>query len=116
MRTKRISSPESEIDSRPTLTPEARENRIIADAYDLAEKQIREGTASSQVLTHFLKLGSSKEKQEREKQAEEIKLLRARTESLEALKSTEELYRNAIKAMQRYSGALSEEDPEDENY
>ena len=62
---------------RPALTPEARENQLIYLATDLAEKQLREGTASSQVITHYLKLGSTKEKLEREKLAEENNLLRA---------------------------------------
>ena len=45
---------------RPALTPEARENQMISLAVDLAEKQLMEGTASSQVITHYLKLGSTK--------------------------------------------------------
>lgn len=35
---------------RPALTPEARENQLAALAVDLAERQLREGTASSQVM------------------------------------------------------------------
>ena len=61
---------------RPALTPEARENQLISLAVDLAEKQLQEGTASSQVITHYLKLGSTKERIEREileKQKELIK-------------------------------------------
>lgn len=111
MGTKRNNSPETNIELRPALTPEARENQIIAAAYDLAEQQILNGTVSSQVLSHFLKLGSTKEKQERAKQEEEIKLLRAKTEALESAKSTEELYRNAINSMMIYSGAV---DPDEE--
>ena len=89
---------------RPALTPEARENQLIYLATDLAEKQLREGTASSQVITHYLKLGSTKEKLEREKLEEENKLLRAKTENLQSQKNVEETYLNAIKAMKRYSG------------
>ena len=89
---------------RPALTSEARENQLICLATDLAEKQLREGTASSQVITHYLKLGSTKEKLEREKLEEENKLLRAKTENLQSQKNVEEAYLKAINAMKRYSG------------
>lgn len=89
---------------RPALTPEARENQMISLAVDLAEKQLIEGTASSQVITHYLKLGSTKERLEKEKLEEENKLLKARTEALQSAKRVEELYSDAIAAMKRYSG------------
>ena len=89
---------------RPALTPEARENQMIFLATELAEQQLRDGTASSQVITHYLKLGSSKEKLERDILKEQKKLITARTEALESSKRIEELYENAIKAMKKYSG------------
>ena len=89
---------------RPALTPEARENQMISLAVDLAEKQLQEGTASSQVITHYLKLGSMRERLEREKLAEENKLRRAKTKSIEEAADMKDLYVNAIKAMARYSG------------
>ena len=89
---------------RPALSPEARENQLIAAAVDLAEKQILEGTASSQVITHFLKLGSMREKLERERLEEENKLLKAKTKHIENMESNQELYANAIAAMKRYTG------------
>ena len=89
---------------RPALTPEARENQMISLAVDLAEKQLQEGTASSQVITHYLKLGSMRERLEREKLAEENKLLRAKTKSIEEAADMKDLYVNAIKALARYSG------------
>lgn len=96
---------------RPGLTPEARENQIIADAMDMAEEQILNRTASSQVLTHFLKLATTKMELEKEKLRNENELLRAKTEAIQSSQHTEELYKNAIKAMQRYSGqGVSEED------
>lgn len=90
--------------SRRALTPEARENQLVAMAVDLAERQIREGTASSQVITHFLKLGTVKEKLEREKLEKENELLKAKTENIQALKRSEELYAEVIEAMKSYSG------------
>lgn len=95
---------------RPAITPEARENQLISLAVDLAEKQLMEGTASSQVITHYLKLGTTKERLEREKLEEENKLLRAKTEAMQSTKRMEELYENAIIAMRRYSGHGDEED------
>lgn len=95
---------------RPALTPEARENQLISLAVDLAEKQLQKGTASSQVITHYLKLGSTKERLEKEKLAEENKLLRARTEALQSAKKQEELFEQAIKAMRRYSGNGDDDD------
>lgn len=89
---------------RPALTPEARENQMISLAVDLAEKQLQEGTASSQVITHFLKLGSTKQQLEKQKLVEENKLLRAKTENLQSVGRIEELYAEAINAMRNYSG------------
>lgn len=89
---------------RPGTTPEARENQVIAMAYDLAEKQIREGTASSQVITHFLKLGSTKERIENEILERQKELITAKTEALQSQKRVEELYANALAAMKSYQG------------
>ena len=101
------SSTETNKRIRPALTPEARENQLISLAVDLAEKQLIEGTASSQVISHYLKLGSTKERLEKEKLEEENKLLRARTEALQSAKRIEELYGDAMKAMRSYSGDQS---------
>lgn len=97
--------------SHPTLTPEARENQLISLATDLAEKQIREGTASSQVITHFLKLGSTREKLEQETIRREQELIDAKKENLLSTKTTEKLYNDAIDAMRIYTG-----NGEDDNY
>lgn len=99
---------------RPALTPEARENQLVSLAVDLAEKQLREGTASSQVITHYLKLGSTKERLEKEKLEEENKLLKAKTEALQSQKRVEELYSEAIKAMRSYAGYDDVGDDDDE--
>ena len=99
---------------RPAMSPEARENQMIAYAVDLAEKQLREGTASSQVITHYLKLGSSKERLEREKLERENELLRAKAESLQSAQRSEEVYKEALKAMRTYSGQITDE--EEDNY
>ena len=99
---------------RPALTPESREKQLISLAVDLAEKQLLDGTASSQVITHYLKLGSTREKLERERLMEENKLLKAKTENLKSAASQEELYREAIKAMATYSGNKSKVDDDDD--
>lgn len=89
----------------PAKSPEARENQLIALAYQRAEEQLLAGTASSQVITHFLKLGTMKSQLEKEKLEQENSLLRAKTEALESQKASEELYKKALNAMRVYSGA-----------
>lgn len=95
---------------RPALTPEARENQVIALAVDLAEKQLREGTASSQVITHYLKLGSTKEKLEKEIMEKQKGLIEAKTQNLKSMERMEELYVNAMEAFRGYSGQDDEYD------
>lgn len=95
---------------RPALTPEAREDQLISLAVNLAEKQLLEGTASSQVITHYLKLGSSKEKIEKEILEKQKELITAKTEALQSAKRVEELYGEALKAMRTYGG---QGDPDD---
>ena len=92
--------------NRPALTPEARENQLIALAVDLAEKQLIEGTASSQVICHYLKLGSTREKIEKELLEKQKDMMDAKTEALQSSKRVEELYQNALNAMKNYSGNM----------
>lgn len=89
---------------RRPLTPEARENQLIALSMDRAEEQLRDGTASSQIIVHFLKLGTAKAELEKEKIRHENKLLEAKTDALESGKEMKALYEDAIKAMKTYSG------------
>ena len=98
------------------LTPEARENQLIALAYDLVEQRLRDGTATSQETTHFLKMGSSKERLERQILEEEKKLKQAKTEALESSKRIEALYSEAIAAVKRYRGYEEEEVYEEDVY
>lgn len=95
---------------RPALSPEARENQMISLAVDLAEQQLIDGTASSQVITHYLKLGSTKERIEKEMLANRNELIKAKTENLQSAKRMEELYKNAISAMRSYSGQGDKDD------
>lgn len=89
---------------RPALTPEGRENQMIALATNLAEQQMRDGTASSQIITHYLKLGSVKSELELEKLRRENELLRVKAEAVEAAKHSEEMYQKALDALRSYSG------------
>ena len=100
---------------RPAITPEAREDQLICLATDLAERQLREGTASSQVISHYLKLGSTRERLERERLEVENEMLRAKTESLQSSKRVEELYMQALNAMRRYSGQESEDNYDEDD-
>lgn len=95
---------------RPALTPEAREGQLISLAVDLAEKQLREGTASSQVITHYLKLGSTKERLEKEILEKQKDLMDAKTQSLKSTDKLEELYTNALNAFRGYSGQVDNND------
>ena len=88
----------------PARTDEERENQLISLAIDRAEQQLRDGTASSQVITHYLKLGSTKEKLEKEMLKEEMALKKAKTEALQSAKRVEELYSKALDAFKTYNG------------
>lgn len=96
----------------PVLTAEARENQLIAAAYDLVERRILEGSASSQEVTYFLKAGSSEMRLKLKKLEEENTLLRAKTASLEAQVNNEALLEKALKAFRSYRG--EDEGDEDE--
>ena len=97
---------------RPASTPEARENQMIALAVDLAEKKLLDGTASSQVIVHYLKLGSTRERKENEMLDKQIELIDAKVQNLQSSKRTEELYADALNAMKKYSG----QDDDNEDY
>jgi hypothetical protein len=101
---------------KPATTPEGRENEMISLATDLAEQQIKSGTASSQVISHFLKLGSTRERLEQERLEHENQLTRVKIEQIESQKRVEELYMEALTAMRSYSGDVPpppESDDED---
>ena len=89
---------------RPALTPEARENQLISLAFDRAEQQLIDGTASSQVITHFLKLATVKAELEKEKLIAENEVLRAKAKAIESAEEVKVLYENALKAMRNYAG------------
>ena len=96
---------------RPALTPEARENQMISLAMDLAERRLRDGSASSQEVTHFLKIAANKEIDAINKQLaqKELELKEAKRQAVESQAKIDELYSKALKAMQRYSGNGSDE-------
>ena len=90
--------------SRPALDPDARENQLISLAVEVAEEQLQNRTASSQVITHYLRMGSKKERLEREKLERENELLVAKIEAMQSMQNMEEAYTKAIDAMRLYSG------------
>lgn len=110
MRKAKVASQDVQPKQKPALNPEAREQQMISYAVSLAEKQLREGTASSQVITHYLKLATKKDKLENEKLELEKELLVAKTEALQSTKRIEELYGKAITAMSTYAGRPLDED------
>ena len=116
MAKKYLSKEEVKPKLRPAISEEAREGQMIALAMDLVEERLRNGTASSQETTHFLKLASTKHQLELEQMKEQTALMKAKKESLEATQRIEELYQGALEAMRTYSGSafapveVSEED------
>lgn len=98
--------PKSTSDKKRSLpkSVRSREQQIISLAEDLAEERIGNGTASSQLITHYLKLGTERAKLENEKLMREVEMLQAKTKQLESQRNMEELYSQALKAMQLYSG------------
>lgn len=104
----KLSKKEENSNKRPALTPESRENQLINLATNLAEQQLRDGTASSQVITHYLKLGSTKEKLEKEILEKQKDLIDAKTQTLKSAKRMEELYESALEAMRNYTSHTDE--------
>lgn len=94
---------------KPATTPEARENQLVSLAAALAEQQLRDGTASAMVITHFLKLGSSREKLEQERLAHENELTQTKIDAVASQERTEELFQKALEAMRSYRGDSDEE-------
>lgn len=103
---------------RHAMSLENREQQMITLAVDLAEQQLREGTASSQLITHYLKLATTREKIEQETMLANQKLIQAKVESLASASRIEEMYSEAISAMRRYGGGGSDnnQDNEEEDY
>ena len=110
-----VSSSGSKRKSRPALSPEAREQQLINKAYAAAERQLDEGTASSQVITHFLLFFTARAELEKEKIRVEIEEKKAKVKAIENGEEMKVLYENAIKAMRDYGGYGSGEDYEDED-
>lgn len=101
---------------RTPITDEARELQMVSLAMDLAQRQLEEGTASSQVITHFLKAGSEREKLERDRLARENEVLAAKVEAMASAQRVEELYAQALAAMRNYAGQQIETSEEGEWY
>ena len=89
---------------RPALTPEARENQLIAEAIDLVEQRILNGTASSQETTHFLKLGSTKAQYEKEVLKMQRDLMQAKIDNIKSYEKNEEFQQQVIEMFKKYSG------------
>lgn len=88
----------------PAKTLEARENQMIALAEARAEEMLLDGTASPQIICHYLKLGSSRQRLETEKLRHETELLKSKKLALENAQHSEEIAKAAIEAFKEYSG------------
>lgn len=94
---------------RPARTSQGRENQAIDLAYEVAEQQMLSGNASAQVITHFLKLGTERERLEREKLGYEAELAKAKIEQLSSQVHAEELFAKAIEAFKGYQPSSEDE-------
>lgn len=110
----KVSSSKSTRKTRPSLNPDARENLLISLATDVAEEQLRNGTASAQVIVHYLKLGSAKARLEKQLLAEQVDLVKAKTNAYKASEHADEMYEKAISAMKSYGSeaVASNDDPD----
>ena len=99
----------------PAINPQDREDQLIALAVDLAEQRLRDGTASNQLIAEIMKLGTTKERLQKEKLQRENEMLRAKTEAIEAQKRTDEMYKKALNAMRSYAGLGAYEDEYDDD-
>lgn len=102
----------------PAMTPEDQEDQLISLAVDLAVKRLREGTASNQLVSEIIKLGTTKERLAKEKLQRENEMLRAKTEAIEASRRNGEMYAEALRAMREYAGvqAIEDDDYDEEDY
>jgi hypothetical protein len=112
---KEITLSKRKIKRRPATTVEGRENQMISLAFDLAEKRLVDGTATSQEVTHFLKLGSTRERLEQERLRGDVSMMATKAELMESQRRSEEMYTEALRAMRAYSGQSIEEEVVDED-
>ena len=112
-RTAKFSEPQAARRRAPAIDPEAREQQLISLAVDLAEKKLMDGTASNQLICHYLKLASTREQLEKEKIEREIKQLDAKTQAIQSNSRLEELFTEAITAMKSYGSSINQDPGED---
>lgn len=96
----------------PARSPEARENQLINLAVDEAERRLRNGTASSQIITTLLKLATTRAQLELEKLRSDISLQKAKEQEIEDKASNKDLFAQALEAFRSYRGDVDEEDDE----
>lgn len=108
-----MATKKSERRARPATTLEGRENQLISLAVDLAEEQLAKGTASAQVISHYLRLGSTREQLEQERLKNENLLLAAKADQISSVERQEALYKNAIEAFTTYAGQDDGNHPDD---
>lgn len=104
---------DNDLSLRPPLTPDAKEQQMISLAMDLVEKRLRDGSASSQETTHFLKLATPKAQLEQRRLEAETEMIIAKKESLQSQQRSEEMFREAIEAFRRYSGQNDQDEPDE---
>lgn len=98
----------------PAVTAEDREDQLIALAFDVAEERLRDRSASNQLIAEIMRMGTIKERLQKEKLQRENEMLKAKTEAIESQKRTDQLYKEALEAMRIYSGYDGDRDYDDD--
>lgn len=111
---KKVGGTNTEVNRPPAMTAEGHQNYMISLAMSCAEKQMKEGSASSAVICHYLKLASKKEDIELEKAKAELELMRAKTKQIESQEASDRMYAEALRSLGLYKGERLEGDDDDE--
>lgn len=86
----------------PPLSDKDHEAKLISLTLQMAEQQLIDGTASSQVMTHFLRLGSIRSKVELEKLRLENNLLTEKIQSEKMGQQLKEMFQDVMESLRDY--------------
>lgn len=87
----------------PSELERERENMFLAT--ELAAKQLRDGTAKAQVVTHYLRMSSPREDIERRMMEAKIALLEGQLAACQNDMATQALIIEALESLREYRGS-----------
>lgn len=99
----------------PAMSVEANDNEMISLANKCAREQLRNGTASSQIICHYLKQGSERERLAVEQARADLELTRAKTKAIESSERIESMFAKALSAFSDYRGDSEGDDDDEED-